>query len=99
MCKCASADGWLVVVGHAVCELNGEMAQGAWPVVGRQSPFAADVFEAEVEEFEKRVDGGKEVAVAADFAKGAVERLDGVGGVDDPADFRGEVEEGRELVP
>lgn len=37
--------------------------------------------------------------MAADLAKRAVERFDGVGGVDDFADLRGEVEEGGELVP
>jgi hypothetical protein len=64
-----------------------------------EGPFGADVFEAQVEELEKRVDGGEKIPVAADLAKRAVERLDGIGGVDDFADLRGEVEEGGELVP
>ena len=64
----------LVVVGHAVFELDGEVAQGAWPVGDGQGPFAADVFQAQVEQLEERVDGGEQVAVAADLAKGAVER-------------------------
>ncbi len=37
--------------------------------------------------------------MAADLAEGAVEGFDGVGGVDDFAEFWREVEEGRELVP
>ena len=91
--------GSLGFVRHAVFELDGEMAQGAWPVGDSHGPFGTEVFQAEVEQLEQRVDGGKQVAVAADLAKRAVERFDGVGGVDDSPDLRGEVEEGRELVP
>ena len=56
-------------------------------------------FEAQLEELEKRVDGGEKIPQAADLAKRAVERVDGFVGVDDFADLRGKVEEGGELVP
>ena len=36
-------------------------------------------------------DGGKKIAMAADLAKGAVERFNGVGGVNDLPDFGGKV--------
>ena len=91
----AFADGCLLIVRHAVCEFYGEVAQGAGPVVDRHGPFGADVFEAQVEEFEKRVDSGKKIPVSADLAKRAVERFDGVGGVDDFPDLGREVKEGR----
>lgn len=39
-------------IGHAVFELDGEVAQGAWPVRDGKSSFAADVFQAQVEEFD-----------------------------------------------
>lgn len=89
----------LGVIGHAVCEFDGEVAQGAWPVGCGLCPFPADVPQCQVEELEERVDGGEEVAVVADLAQRAVERFDGVGGVDDPADLRREVEEGGDLAP
>ena len=63
------------------------------------SPFGADVFEAKIEEFKKRVDSGKKIPVSADFAKRAIERFYGVGGVDDFSDLWWEVEEGGELFP
>ena len=56
-------------------------------------------FEAQLEELEKRVDGGEKIPQAADLAKRAVERFDGFGDVDDFADLRGKVEEGGELAP
>ena len=84
-----------MIVRHAVCEFYGEVAQGAGPVWNGHSPFGADVFETEVEELEKRVDSGKKIPVSADFAKRAVERFDGVGGVDDFSYLGWEVKEGR----
>jgi hypothetical protein len=79
LCKWDSADGLLVWVGHAVGELDGEVAQGAWPVEDRLGPFGADVFEAQIEELENRGDGGEKIPVAANLAKRVVERFDGVG--------------------
>ena len=87
------------MVRHAVFELDGEVTQGAGPVGDGQGPLAADVFQAQVEQLEQRVHRGEQVSVAADLAKRAVERFDRVGGVDDPSDLWGEVEERRELVP
>jgi len=87
------------MVRHAVFELDGEVTQGAGPVGDGQGPLVADVFQAQVEQLEQRVHRGEQVSVAADLAKRAVERFDRVGGVDDPSDLWGEVEERRELVP
>ena len=44
----------LVVVRHAVFELNGEVAEGAWPVGDRVAPFGTDVFEAQIKQLEER---------------------------------------------
>ena len=73
----SAADGLLVIFGHAVGELDGEVAKAAWPVGDRLGPVGADVFETQVEELEKRVDGGKKIPMAADLAKRAVELVMG----------------------
>ena len=39
--------------GEAVGEFDGEVVEGIWPIRNGLGPFAADVLEAEVEEFEE----------------------------------------------
>ena len=59
----------LGLIWHAIFKFDGEVTQGARPVWDGERPLAADVFQTQVEEFKERIDGGKKVAVTADFTK------------------------------
>ena len=49
----------LGLIWHAIFKFDGEVTQGARPVWDGERPLAADVFQAQVEEFIERVDGRK----------------------------------------
>ena len=59
----------LGLIWHAIFKFDGEVTQGARPVWDGERPLTADVFQAQVEKFKERIDGGKKVAVTADFTK------------------------------
>lgn len=85
--------------GDSVRELNGKAVECRRPVSHRLGPLLGDVPDRQVEQLVQRVSVGKQVTVSADLAKRAVERLDGVGGVDDLADVVGVVEERDYVFP
>ena len=62
-------------------------------------PFVLDVADRQPQELDGGVIAGEVAAVLGDLAQLVVQRLDGVGGVDDPAQGRGEDQEGREPLP
>jgi hypothetical protein len=49
----------LGLIWHAIFKFDCEVTQGAWPILDGERPLAADVFQAQVEELEERIDGGK----------------------------------------
>src|SRR5690625_1665670 len=84
---------------NSVTKLNGETIERGRPISHRAGPLVRDVSRRQVEEFEERIDCWEEVSVTAYLPKGAVERLDRVGRVDDLPDLRWIVEERNQPFP
>src|SRR5438270_2951886 len=85
--------------GNSVFEEYRELAEDVAPVADGSLPLLLHLGQGQVEEL---IDGlvGREVApVLEQLAKGAVQGLDGVSGVDDLPDVRWEVEEGNDPLP
>ena len=64
-----------------------------------RGPAVLDVADRQPQQFDRRLVGGEVAAVLGDLAQLVVQRLDRVGGVDDPAQGRGEGQEGDEPLP
>jgi hypothetical protein len=73
----------LVNVRHAVFKLDGEVAQGGWPVRDGFRPFAADVLEAQIKQLEERLQAvrSKQIARLTVILEKLVEERVGNGGV------------------
>ena len=72
-------------------ELDGEPIEGLFPVLDRHRPLFRGLLDGQVHHFQRRAVAGENAAVVDGLANHAVERLDGVGRVDDPPDVRGVV--------
>ena len=64
-----------------------------------RGPAVLDVADRQPQQFDRRLVGGEVAAVLGDLAQLVVQRLDRVGGVDDPAQGRGEGQEGGVPLP
>ena len=87
------ADGFLrfrYPVGKIDCQLGMDHA----PVLAPSGPFSCNVHHGQIQHLQQAVVGGKNGLGFRHLPKLAVEALNGVGGVNQPADLLGELEVG-----
>ena len=75
------------------------MIEGFAPFADGFGPFFSGILQSQIEQLGGGFLRGKEASGFDDLAQGAVERLDGIGGVDDSADIFGKSKKGRQMGP
>ncbi len=77
-----------VVFRQASFKEDGEVIQGRFAMADGQRPFLGGFVDGHVDDLQGGLFVGVNLAVASELADHAVDRFDGVGGVDRPADSR-----------
>ena len=88
-----------LVNDEALTELDGQLRLGSMPFLGWSFPLRDDVSQRQVDQLGRGLVTGEVALVANRLSYLAVQRFDGVGGVDDATHLRGEGEAGGDLGP
>ena len=76
-----------------------KLVESGFPILDRHAPFLTEIPEAEVEQFDQGFVIGEAAPNLDQSSEAHVDRLDGIGGVDDFPDFRWKVEERDQPAP
>ena len=75
------------MAGDALSKLDGKSGQGSFPIPDGHRPLLADVAQGQIKQLGQRLIAGKRAPILAQLAQPHVDRLDGIGRVDDLANF------------
>ena len=88
-----------VLLRHAVSKEHRQLRVDQTPVLTPAGPFSGNVHHGQIQHFQQTVVRGKDRLGFGDLPKLAVETLDGVGGIDQPANLLGILEVGAQMYP
>lgn len=78
-----------VLLGHTLGKVDGHLGVDQAPVLPPSSPLFRNIHHGQIQHFQQAVIGGKDGLGLGHLAQLAVETLNGVGGVDQPAHLLG----------
>ena len=85
--------------GDTLSEMNGKAGQRSLPVPDGHGPLLTDVAQGQKEQLGQRLIAGERASVLGELSQAHIHRFDGVGGVDDLADFWWVVKERCQAAP
>ena len=88
-----------MLLGHTLGKLDGHLGVDQAPILPTSGPFFRNVHHGQIQHFQQAVISGKHQFGLGHLAELAVETLNGVGGVDQPAYLLGVLEVGAEIGP
>ena len=88
-----------MLLRYTLGKIDGYLSVDQAPVLPPPSPLFRNVHHGQIQHFQQAVIGGKDGLGLGHLAQLAVETLDGIGGIDQPAHLLGVLEIGAEIGP